>query len=282
MTGTLVLCGTPIGNLGDASPRLGEALNSADVVLAEDTRRARLLMDHLGVRARLESYFAGNEEQRGPLLKALLLDGATVALITDAGMPTVSDPGVTAVRVAQDVGATVSVVPGPSASLAALASSGLAAERFVFEGFLPRKGTDRTERLAHLAEESRTMVLFSATNRVEADLASLADALGADRKVSIGRELTKLHEEVWWGTLQEAKAEWSSRPPRGEFTMVVAGRRAKRPPIRLAVDEVRLRVEHGEPMSDAVRSVADNLSVRRRALYEAVLAAQSSESDASP
>ena len=282
MTGTLVLCGTPIGNLGDASPRLGEALNAADVVLAEDTRRARLLMDHLGVRARLESYFAGNEEQRGPLLKALLLDGANVALITDAGMPTVSDPGVTAVRVAQDVGATVSVVPGPSASLAALASSGLAAERFVFEGFLPRKGADRTERLAHLAEESRTMVLFSATNRVEADLASLADALGADRKVSIGRELTKLHEEVWWGTLQEAKAEWSSRPPRGEFTMVVAGRRAKRPPIHLAVDEVRLRVEHGEPMSDAVRSVADNLSVRRRALYEAVLAAQSSDSDASP
>ena len=277
MTGTLVLCGTPIGNLGDASPRLAEALESADLVLAEDTRRARLLMDHLGVRARVESYFAGNEHQRGPLLESRLSDGSTVVLITDAGMPTVSDPGVSAVRVAIRVGAKVSVVPGPSASLAALASSGLASDRFVFEGFLPRKGADRSERLSHLAEESRTIVLFSATSRVVADLESLADALTGDRPVSVARELTKAHEEVWWGTLDEAVEEWSARAPRGEFTIVVAGRRADRPAIAIAVDEVQMRIERGEPMSDAVRTVADNLSVRRRALYEAIIVSQSDD-----
>lgn len=271
MTGTLLLCATPIGNLGDASPRLAETLAAADVVFAEDTRRARILLDHLGVSARLESYFAGNESKRAGRLEALLQSGATVALITDAGMPSISDPGVSAVRVARELGAAVSVVPGASASLAALAVSGLPAERFVFEGFLPRKGSERSERLADLKAESRTIVVFCAKNRVVEDLSALGEALGDDRAVTVARELTKIHEEIWAGTLRQAVVEWTSRPPRGEFTLVIAGR----PPASLGLSEavldVMARVSSGDAMSDAVRTVADSLGVRRRALYEAVL-----------
>ena len=271
MTGTLIICGTPIGNLGDAAPRLAATLGGADVILAEDTRRARLLMNHLDVTGSVKSYFAGNEARRARYLEAHLRQGATVVLITDAGMPTVSDPGVSAVRVAQSVGATISVVPGPSAALAALAGSGLPSERFVFEGFLPRKGVDRSARLGELAAESRTIVMFSATNRVVEDLEALAAALGMDRQVSVSRELTKLHEEFWTGTLEGAVAEWSNRTPRGEFTLVVAGRISRRPAITEAVEDVVRRIDSGQPMSDAVRVVAESLSVGRRALYQAVL-----------
>jgi len=271
MDGTLILCGTPIGNLGDASPRLGEALAAADVVFAEDTRRARVLLDHLGVKARTESYFAGNEEQRAGMLAELLSGGATVALITDAGMPAVSDPGLSAVRVARGVGATVSVVPGPSAALAALAVSGLASDRFVFEGFLPRKGGERSERLAELTFEDRTIVLFSATSRVLADLEALSEALGHDRSVTVGRELTKAHEEVWSGALGDAVAEWAERTPRGEFTLVVSGREARPMGLQAAIDDVLARLDRGEVMSDAVKLVAETVGVRRRSLYEAVL-----------
>ena len=201
MTGRLVLCATPIGHLGDASPRLAAALAEADVVLSEDTRRARVLLDHLGVETRPESYHAGNEADRSGRLAQLLEGGASVALISDAGTPAVADPGLSAVRIARQVGAEVSVIPGPSAVVAALAVSGLPSERFVFEGFLPRRGKERAAHLAALVAEVRTIVLFSATARVVQDLSALAAALGDDRRITVSRELTKAHEEVWSGIL---------------------------------------------------------------------------------
>ena len=271
MGGLLVLCGTPIGHLGDASPRLAGALGTADVIFAEDTRRARILLNHLGVTTRPESYFSGNESQRSGRLARLLEEGSTVALISDAGMPAVADPGLTAVRVARSVGATVSVVPGPSAPVAALAVSGLASERFVFEGFLPRKGRERSERLEALAAEARTIVLFSATARVTGDLSVLAGSLGGDRRVTVARELTKANEEVWSGTLAEAVDEWTRRRPRGEFTLVVEGWPGSVTPMEAAIREVKDRVGDGERMSDAVRRVADGLGLGRRTLYESVL-----------
>ena len=271
MSGRLVLCGTPIGNLGDASPRLAAALAEADVIFAEDTRRARVLLGHLGVTNTLESYFAGNESRRRGRLAGLLRAGATVALLADAGMPTVCDPGFTAVLEAQRVGAAVSVVPGPSAVVAALAVSGLPSERFAFEGFLPRKGGERTRRVEEIAAESRTVVLFSPTVRVRADLETLAAALGGERQITVVRELTKVHEEVWSGTLEGAVAEWSRRDPRGEFTLVVAGWPGPTTPIEHAVREVLERKAQGEPMSGAVRTVADGLGLGRRPLYEAAL-----------
>lgn len=271
MTGRLVLCGTPIGHLGDASPRLSEVLEEADVIFAEDTRRARVLLDHLGVATTPQSYFAGNEASRSTRLANLLESDATVALLADAGMPSVCDPGFTAVRVARRVGAEVSVVPGPSAVVAALAVSGLPSERFAFEGFLPRKGGERSRRLEEIAGESRTIVLFSATARVGADLLSLATVLGGARQVTVARELTKAHEEVWSGTLEGAVAEWGRRAPRGEFTLVIAGWPGSTTPMEHAVAEVIARKADGEPMSQAVRAVADGLGLGRRSLYEAVL-----------
>lgn len=272
--GRLILCGTPIGNLGDASVRLAEVLADADVVFAEDTRRARVLLDRIGVTATLESFFTGNEAKQSERLDSLLRGGATVALVTDAGMPSVSDPGARAVEAARGAGATISVVPGPSAALAALSVSGLPGDRVAFEGFLPRKGAERKQRLADLALEERTMVLFLATSRVVDDLAALADALGEDRVVVVARELTKLHEEIWHGTLAGAISEWTERRPRGEFTVVVAGRPPAELPVDEAVDEVLGRAQAGEPMSEVVREVAERAGVRRRALYEAVLRAQ--------
>lgn len=271
MGGRLILCGTPIGNLDDASPRLAETLKGADAVFAEDTRRARVLLDRLGAAVRPESYFAGNEARRSARLARLLEGGATVALITDAGMPGVADPGLSAVQAARRAGAAVSVAPGPSAVSAALAVSGLAADRFVFEGFLPRTGRERAERLEMLAAEVRTIVLFSAPARVEGDLSALSAALGGDRRAAVARELTKVHEEVWSGTLAEAAAEWRRRTPRGEFTLVVEGSPGAAPPLEAAVREVEARTAGGARLSEAVRSAADGLGLNRRALYEAVL-----------
>lgn len=271
MTGRLVLCATPIGHLGDASPRLAEVLGRADAIFAEDTRRARVLLDHLDVATTPQSYFTGNEGRRLRRLTMLLEAGATVALLADAGMPTVCDPGFSAVRVARRIGAEVSVVPGPSAVVGALAVSGLPSERFAFEGFLPRKGGERSRRLEQIAGEKRTVVLFAPTARVRDDLSSLAEALGGGRSVTVVRELTKAHEEVWSGTLEGAVAEWSRRTPRGEFTLVVAGWPGAKTPMEHAVGEVMERKADGETMSEAVRTVADGLGLGRRSLYEAVL-----------
>ncbi|MFO7548411.1 MAG: 16S rRNA (cytidine(1402)-2'-O)-methyltransferase [Acidimicrobiia bacterium] len=271
VAGTLILCGTPIGNLGDAAPRVAEALSSAAVVYAEDTRRSRVLLSALGVDRPIRSYFVGNERARSRELRDRLERGEVVALVTDAGMPAVSDPGVSAVAAARAAGATVTVVPGPSAVTVALALSGMPADRFVFEGFLSRSGGDRSRRLAEIAVESRTVVLFSSPHRVETDLADLARTSGPERQVFIGRELTKLHEEAWWGTLGAAADEWGRRSPQGEFTLVLAGTADREVSLDAGVAEVRRLVEEGVPASEAVRRVADATGVRRRSLYQAAI-----------
>ncbi len=273
MTGRLVVCATPIGNLGDASPRLAETLRDADVVYAEDTRRSRVLLTALGIDRSLRSYFLGNEDQRSEELAGHLEAGQTVALITDAGMPSISDPGVSAVQRARSVGAAVYVIPGPSAVTAALAVSGFDAQRFVFEGFLPRKGMERTVRLAALVSEERTLVLFSATHRVARDIADLATHLGSDRPVAVCRELTKMHEEVRWETLAAALVHLEERPTKGEYTLVIEGAPPVVPDFDVALTEALRRIEDGENLTVAVRTVAAEYGVRRRTLYEAALGA---------
>lgn len=277
MPGTLILCAGPIGNLGDAPPRLAEALRSAAVVYAEDTRRARILLGHLGVSRPLRSYFAGNEAERAPELARRLEAGETVALLTDAGMPTISDPGLSAVRAALGVGAAVTGIPGPSAMTLAAAVSGLPTDRLAFEGFLPRKGAARRERLASLSGEPRTMVFFSAPARLVADVEDLAKAMEGGRACAVCRELTKVHEEVWRGTLEEAARHWAETPARGEVTLVVEGAAAVPPDGEGAVRLVEEMVIRGATVSDACRAVAADTGVARRALYEAVTARRRGE-----
>ncbi len=274
VTGKLFLCATPIGNLGDASDRLKNVLDEVDLIYAEDTRRAAKLLRALDVRCDVRSYFVGNERQRAGELAGRLEAGANIALISDAGMPVVADPGLSAVRAAIDVGAEVTVVPGPSAATAALAVSGLPAERFVFEGFLPRKGRERAERIEDLAGEMRTAVVFSAKSRVVADLGDLANALG-ERRVVVTRELTKAFEEVWRGSLPEAVEHWSERELRGEFTLVIEGAEEELADLDRIVAEAVDAIESGESMADAVRRIASESGASRRELYEAVLKSRS-------
>lgn len=267
MAGTLILCATPIGNLADAPPRLGEALARADIVYAEDTRRTATLLAALGVEATVRSYFVGNEEARSVELARRLAEGGTVALVSDAGTPSVADPGVTAVRAARSVGARVTAVPGPSAVTMALAVSGLGGDRFVFEGFLPRKGPDRARRLAELAAETRTAVFFTTGPRLVKDLSDLAAAGAGEREVVVTRELTKLFEEVWHGSLASAPDHWETAVRKGEFTVVMAG--ASRVPVDVeeAVDEVVRRIAAGERPSEAAKAVAHATGWARSDLY---------------
>ncbi len=271
MPGRLILLSSPIGNLSDAPPRLAEALAACDVVYAEDTRRSRILLDALGVRAPLRSYFAGNEAERSKELAARLEGGATVGLLTDAGTPAISDPGYSAVRAALAAEADVTMVPGPSAVTAALAISGLPAERFVFEGFLPRKGELRRSRIAGLVAEERTAVFFSTKSRLAADLGDLAAALGESRPVAVTWELTKLHEQVWRGILGEAATHWAEHQSRGEVTVVLGGAGPVEEDLGAAVAAVEARVAEGVPFAQAVRAVAEETGTRRRRLYEAAL-----------
>lgn len=271
MAGRLILCATPIGNLSDASPRLAESLRSADLILAEDTRRSSTLLRSLGVKKPLRSYFAGNENRRAVELVDLLKGGKTVALVTDAGTPTISDPGVSAVSAAREAEAVITVVPGPSAVTAALAVSGLPSERFIFEGFLPKKGAARAERLAALATETRTAVLFVAPHQLIDDLNGLA-AVAPNRPLCIARELTKVFEEIQWSTPAAAVDEWAEREILGEFTLVLGGGTSLEPDLEENVAAVLSEIDRGIQMSEAVRSVASRSGVARRTLYEEVLA----------
>lgn len=269
--GKLVVCATPIGNLGDVSTRLAEALASADVVFAEDTRRSRVLLDALGLGVPLRSYFSGNERSRAIELDRLLVDGRTVALITDAGMPVVSDPGAGAIGAARDAGALVTVIPGPSAVTAALAVSGMDGDRFVFEGFLPRKGRERHVRLEALATEQRTIVLFVAPHRLIDDLSDLVSTLGEHRRVCVTRELTKMHEELQWATVGEALAHWTDRGAKGEYTIVIAG---GEPPVHGVPEAVQMALrlmESGVSPSQAAREAALELGLPRRDVYDQLL-----------
>ena len=269
----LVLAATPIGNTADASPRLREQLEAADVVAAEDTRRLRRLADVLDLRlsGRLVSYYDGVEQARIPALLDELRAGRTVVLVTDAGMPLVSDPGFRLVAAAVAEGVPVSVIPGPSAVLAALAVAGLPADRWCFEGFLPRRGGERRRRLAALADEPRTMVFFEAPHRIAATLTDVAAAFGADRRAVVCRELTKTHEEVKRGALGEL-ASWAENGLRGEITVVVAGATAREVQAAPAdlVEEVEALVTAGSTRRDAVDAVAGAHGLARRVVYDAV------------
>jgi len=270
--GALVLVGTPIGNLDDLSPRAVDALRSADVIAAEDTRRTRALLSHAGIAAgrRLRAVHADNEAEAATRIVGEISDGARVAVVTDAGMPGISDPGGALVRACVDAGLVVEAVPGPSAALTALVLSGLPADRFVFEGFLPRKGRARVERLRAIACEPRTTVVFEAPSRVRATLDDLADACGADRAVAVARELTKAFEDVWRGTLADAVAHTQRAEPRGEYVIVV-GPAAERPPAGDAeVEEaIRAALADGRSARDAATEVAAELGVPRRRAYAA-------------
>lgn len=273
-SGRVVLAATPIGNLDDASPRLAAALADADVVAAEDTRRLLTLARRLGVRPRrVVSHFEHNEADRLAELLDVVRGGGTVLVVSDAGMPTVADPGFALVRAAAAEGLAVTVVPGPSAVLAALAVSGLPTDRFAFEGFLPRRAGDRARAVAELATERRTIVFFEAPHRVAAALAALADGLGAARPAAVCRELTKTYEEVRRGTLGEL-VEWAAAGEvRGEVVLVVGGAPAAAPPDAAdVVAEVLARADAGARLKDAVADVAARTGVPKRELYEAALA----------
>jgi 16S rRNA (cytidine1402-2'-O)-methyltransferase len=266
----LVLVGTPIGNLGDLSPRAVEALVAADVVCCEDTRRTGRLLLHAGVGHRpllLVNDHTEADAVAGVLVR--LAAGERVAVVTDAGMPGVSDPGERLVAAAVAAGHQVEVVPGPSAGVTALVASGLPTGRYAFEGFLPRKGAARATRLTDVAAERRTVVLYEAPHRLARTLADLAVACGPERRVAIGRELTKLHEEVWRGTLAEAVAWADEVTPRGELVVVLEG--APAPAAASPADleaAVRARLAAGDTPRDAAASVAAALGVPKRDAYE--------------
>ncbi len=274
--GRVVLAATPIGDPGDAPPRLRDLLAGADLVAAEDTRRLRRLCAALGIApaGRVVSYHEHNEAARTGELVESARGGATVLVVSDAGMPSVSDPGLRVVRAAAEAGVPVTVIPGPSAVLTALALSGLATDRFCFEGFLSRKPGERARALAELAGEPRTMVFFEAPHRAAATLAAMVEAFGASRPAAACRELTKTFEEVRRASLGELAAWAAVGPVLGELTLVVAGRPAgdEAPPSAAdLLERVRALTGGGERLKDAVAAVATAAGVPKRQLYDAVV-----------
>lgn len=276
--GVLILGGTPIGNLADASDRLRTELATADLIAVEDTRKLRTLASGLGVRTRgrVIVNHDHNEEERSETIVQAVQDGQRVLLLSDAGMPTISDPGYVAAAAVAEADLPVTVVPGPSAALTALALSGLPTGRFTFEGFLARKGSERSRRLASLAGEERTMIFYESPHRTAATLADFVQTFGADRRGTVSRELTKLHEEVRRGTLAEL-AEWAeSERIRGEIVIIVEGAQAPETPEAQDVVQLVLdRVAAGERLKAACAAVAAETGTSKRELYEAALAARS-------
>lgn len=273
MTGTLVLVATPIGNLGDLSPRAIATMQGSSLILCEDTRHSGKLLSHAGISGvRLAVCNEHTEADRGREVLSLLDAGETVTLITDAGTPGISDPGSRLVRIVLDGGHAVSAVPGPAAFVMALVVSGFDTTRFVFEGFLPRSGRERGVRLAAIAAEPRTTVIYEAPHRVERTGNDLAEACGGQRRVAIARELTKIYESVWRGTLDAAVTHLCSTPPRGEYVIVLEG---APPRGEVSDDEIRSALHvalDGHSRKDAVEAVVGQLEVRKRRVYDLALA----------
>lgn len=267
--GRLVLVGTPIGNLGDLTPRAVEALAAADLVCCEDTRRTGRLLQHAGIRAR--ELRVVNDHTEGRVVDDVVARvgrGEVVAVVSDAGMPGISDPGEQLVAAVAAAGHPIEVVPGPSAAVTALVASGLPAGRFAFEGFLPRKGSGRTERLAVVASERRTSVLYEAPHRLARTLADLAAVCGGERRVVLARELTKLHEEVWRGTLAEATEHVADVEPRGEYVLVLDGAPAPAEVTDADIVEALARARSaGASTRDAIAEVVAELGVAKRRVY---------------
>ncbi|MBS5874113.1 MAG: 16S rRNA (cytidine(1402)-2'-O)-methyltransferase [Clostridiales bacterium] len=275
MSGILYLVGTPIGNLGDFSPRAVQTLEEVDFIAAEDTRVTLKLLNHFGIRKPMLSYFEHNRRERGEQIAARLLAGESCALVTDAGMPAVSDPGEDLVALCHERGIPVRAVPGPAAFVTALALSGLPVGRFTFEGFLSVNKRSRREHLASLAEEMRTMVFYEAPHKLPGTLRDLYQALG-DRRIAIVREMTKVHEEVIRTTLEQAVLEFADGGLRGEIVLVIEG--AEKPAqdtvtLDEAVETARGRMEGGQSASDAARQTARETGLKKGDIYKALLEA---------
>ena len=274
MAGILYLVPTPIGNLGDISPRCADILDQVDFIAAEDTRVSMKLLNHLGIKKPLVSYYRHNTDAAGRSILAKLLEGQSAALVTDAGTPAVSDPGEELVALCAEAGVDVVAIPGPCALITALAVSGLPTGRFTFEGFLAMNKKNRRAHLAQLRQESRTMIFYEAPHKLTATLADLADAFGPERRISLCRELTKLHEEVRRTTLGEACQWYGENAPKGEFVLVVEGAPEQAPEEATLEDglarALALQAE-GASLRDAVRQAAKELSLPRSALYDLAL-----------
>jgi 16S rRNA (cytidine1402-2'-O)-methyltransferase len=269
--GTLWIVGTPIGNLGDLSARARETLAAVDLVVAEDTRRTGRLLQHFAIDVRQRSLFEGNERDRTPSIVRALIDGKDVALVSDGGMPLVSDPGYRLVTAAIEAGVEVQVVPGPSAVLAALVVSGLPTDRFTFEGFLSRSKGERAARLAELAHDPRTIVFFESPRRVATLLREISTAWGA-RRVAMCRELTKLHEEVLRGSADEVAAHLGDETVRGEVVVVVEGDRGDGAvDVDVALDDARALVGAGARKREAARTVSERTGIPANELYRALV-----------
>ena len=279
MAGRLYVVGTPIGNLGDLSPRAAQTLAAVDFIAAEDTRVTRGLLNHLDIHKPLVSYYEHNARQKGPQIVERLLAGESAAIVTDAGMPCISDPGEQLVALCAQAGVETVVIPGPSAVVAALALSGLPTGRFAFEGFLPANKGERRRHLEAVAADDRTLIFYEAPHKAAATLADMAQILG-DRPLAVARELTKLHEEIWRTTLGEAAARYAQEPPRGELVLVVGG--AEKPaqeevPLEDALAQVAALQAQGVPLKEAARQVAAATGLRKNQLYQ--LAAQQGNSN---
>lgn len=270
MPGTLYLVPTPIGNLSDVSDRCRETLAQADFIAAEDTRVSLRLLNALALKKELVSYHEHNKAASGPRILERLLAGQSCALVTDAGCPAISDPGEDLVRLCVDNAVPVCAIPGPCALVTALCASGLPTGRFCFEGFLPTQKKERSARLAALRSETRTMIFYEAPHRLCATLDALCAAFGPDRRISLCRELTKLHEEYRRTTLGEAVAHHRENPPRGEFVLVVEGAEgsAEVPDMDKAVDAVLELIASGVKRKDAARLIAEQTGLKKNELYE--------------
>lgn len=274
-SGRIILAGVPIGNIGDATGRLQENLTEADIIAAEDTRKLHRLLSELVVHtsAKIVSFYEHNEERKSQELVEAAQSGAKVVVVSDAGMPTISDPGYRLVTLATQAGVPVTVLPGPSAVLMSLALSGLPTDRFTFEGFLPRKNGERAALVQNLAAEQRTMVFFESPHRIADSLAALAEGFGVERKAALCRELTKTYEEVRRGSLQDLIDGVQSNPPRGEITLVVAGSpRAAEHDYQKYVGLVAELIDQGAKLKEAVAKVAAATGASKNILYETVLA----------
>ncbi|MBA3921802.1 MAG: 16S rRNA (cytidine(1402)-2'-O)-methyltransferase, partial [Nostocaceae cyanobacterium] len=277
----LYLVGTPIGNLEDMTFRAVRILQTVNLIAAEDTRHTGKLLQHFQINTPQISYHDRNRTSRTPELLAILGEGKAIALVTDAGMPLISDPGYELVKACIEAGISVVPIPGVVAAITAISAAGLPTDRFVFEGFLPVKGQERQERLEAIQTEHRTLIFYEAPHRVRQTLQDLAEILGEDRQIVLARELTKLYEEFWRGTISDARSHYSNREPQGEFTLVVAGI----PPSQLQLSEDQLKAEliqmiaQGISRSQASRQLAKFTSLPRRELYQLALSIDSEEND---
>ena len=277
MAGTLILVPTPIGNLGDISPRAAEALAGADFIAAEDTRVSIKLLNHLGLKKPLVSYYEHNKVTSGAAIVERLKAGETCALVTDAGTPAISDPGEDLVRLCAEAGLTVTAIPGPCAAITALAISGLPTGRFTFEGFLSINKKSRREHLDSLRNETRTMIFYEAPHKLIATLGDFQKTFGPDRQITLCRELTKLHEEALRMTLSQAVEHYSSTEPRGEYVLILRG--AERPAeegpsLEEGLQQVQLLRQEGLSLKDAVKQASRSCGIPKNTLYEAALSQQ--------